>query len=86
MSVDQDLLAGPQRPVAQFPPERTWSRLARFGTAIVRQTVIEPIRNGRLQDLDWPYGLRSIVLIGYVGFGVAAVIVVLSGPIRQHSN
>ena len=86
MSVDQDLLAGSQRPVAQSSPERMWSRLARFGAAIVRQTVVEPIRNGRLRDLDWPYGLRSIVLIGYVGFGVAAVIVVLSGFIRQHSN
>jgi hypothetical protein len=86
MSVDQDLLAGSQRPVAQFPPERTWSRLARFAAAIVRQTVVEPIRNGRLRDLDWPYGLRSIVLIGYVGFGVAAVTVVMSGLIRQHSN
>ena len=86
MSVDQDLHAGPERPVAQSAPERPWSRLARFGTAIVRQTVLEPIKNGRLRDLDWPYGLRSIVLIGYVGFGVAAVIVVLSGFIRQHSN
>jgi hypothetical protein len=86
MSVDQDLLAGSARPAAQSAPERTWSRLARFAAAIVRQTVVEPIRNGRLRDLDWPYGLRSIVLIGYVGFGVAAATVVLSGLIRQHSN
>jgi hypothetical protein len=60
--------------------------LARFAAAVVRQTVVEPIRNGRLRDLDWPYGLRSIVLIGYVGFGVAAATVVISGLIRQHSN
>ena len=86
MSVDQDLPAGPAPPTAQSSPERTWSRLARFAAAIVRQTVVEPIRNGRLRDLDWPYGLRSIVLIGYVGFGVAAATVVLSGLIRQHSN
>ena len=86
MSVDQDLLAGSARPAAQSSPERTWSRLARFAAAIVRQTVVEPIRNGRLRDLDWPYGLRSIVLIGYVGFGVAAATVVMSGLIRQHSN
>ncbi|HEY6682608.1 MAG TPA: hypothetical protein VI030_06535, partial [Propionibacteriaceae bacterium] len=86
MSVDQDLFAGTERSVAPSPPERSWYRLARFGTAIVRQTVVEPIRNGRLRDLDWPYGLRSIVLIGYVGFGVAAATVVLSGLIRRHSN
>jgi hypothetical protein len=86
MSVDQDQLTGSPRPVAQSSPEPLWSRLARFGVAIVRQTVVEPIRNGRLRDLDWPYGLRSIVLIGYLGFGVAAVIVILSGLIRQHSD
>ena len=86
MSVDQDLLAGSAPPAAQSPAERTWSRLARFAAAVVRQTVVEPIRNGRLRDLDWPYGLRSIVLIGYVGFGVAAATVVISGLIRQHSN
>jgi len=86
MSVNQDLLHGSARPAAQSSPERTRSRLARFAAAIVRQTVVEPIRNGRLRDLDWPYGLRSIVLIGYVGFGVAAATVVMSGLIRQHSN
>jgi hypothetical protein len=86
MSVNQDLLHGSARPAAQSSPERTRSRLARFAAAIVRQTVVEPIRNGRLRDLDWPYGLRSIVLIGYVGFGVAAATVVISGLIRQHSN
>jgi hypothetical protein len=86
MSVDQDLLAGSAPPAALSPAGRTWSRLAAFAAAIVRQTVVEPIRNGRLRDLDWPYGLRSIVLIGYVGFGVAAATVVISGFIRQHSN
>jgi hypothetical protein len=86
MSVDQNLVAGAEQPVAPAAPERAWFRLTRFGRAIARQTVAEPIRNGRLRDLDWPYGLRSIVLIGYVGFGVAAATVILSGVIRQHSN
>jgi len=86
MSVDQDLLAGSERPVAETTAERARSRLARFGAAIVQQTVLEPIRNGRLRDLDWPYGLRSIVLIGYVAFGVAAATVILSGFLRQHSG
>jgi hypothetical protein len=86
MSVDQELLAGAERPVAQSGPERARSRLARFGAAIVRQTVLEPISNGRLRDLDWPYGLRSIVLIGYAAFGVAAATVILSGFLRRHSS
>jgi hypothetical protein len=86
MSVDQELLAGAERPVAQSGPERARSRLARFGAALVRQTVVEPISNGRLRDLDWPYGLRSIVVIGYVAFGVAAATVIVSGFIRRHSS
>ncbi len=86
MSVDQELLAGAERPVAQSGPERPWSRLARFGAAIVRQSVVEPISNGRLRDLDWPDGLRSIVVIGYAAFGIAAATVILSGFIRRHSS
>ena len=88
MSVDLDQIAGAQRPAGSptAAPEHAWSRLARFGTAIVRQTLVEPVRKGRLRDLDWPYGLKSIVLIGYIGFIAAGLTVVLSGLIRQHSR
>jgi hypothetical protein len=47
---------------------------------------VEPISNGRLRDLDWPDGLRSIVVIGYAAFGIAAATVILSGFIRRHSS
>ena len=88
MSVDLDQIAGAERPAGSptAAPEHAWSRLARFGTAIVRQTLVEPVRKGRLRDLDWPYGLKSIVLIGYIGFIAAGLTVVLSGLIRQHSR
>jgi len=88
MSVDLDQIAGAERPAGSptAAPEHAWSRLARFGTAIVRQTLVEPVRKGRLRDLDWPYGLKSIVLIGYIGFVAAGLTVVLSGLIRQHSR
>jgi len=62
------------------------SRLARFGSGLYRQTLVEPIEQGRLRDLEWPYGLRSIVLAGYVVFVVAALLVIFSGLIREHSS
>jgi hypothetical protein len=62
------------------------SRLARFGSGLYRQTLVEPIEQGRLRDLKWPYGLRSIVLAGYVVFVVAALLVIFSGLIREHSS
>jgi hypothetical protein len=55
------------------------SRLARFGSGLYRQTLVEPIEQGRLRDLRWPYGLRSIVLAGYSVFVIAGLMVIFSG-------
>ena len=62
------------------------SRLGRFVTGVLRQTLVDPIREGRLRDLDWPYGLPALVLAAYAMFAFAALTVVLSGPIRQQST
>ena len=61
------------------------SRLARFASGLYRQTLVEPIEQGRLRDLGWPYGLRSIVLAGYIVFVIAGLIVIFSGLIRKNS-
>lgn len=60
--------------------------LARFAAGLYRQTLVEPVEQGRLRDLDWPYGLRSIVLAGYVVFVIAGLMVIFSGLIREHST
>jgi hypothetical protein len=65
---------------------RSWSRLARFVAALYRQTLVNPVEQGRLRDVMWPYGLRAIVLVGYVVFTIAALTVILSGPIRERST
>ena len=65
---------------------RSGWRLARFATALYRQTLVEPIEHGRLRDLEWPYGLRSIVLAGYSVFVVAGLMVIFSGLIRKNST
>jgi hypothetical protein len=62
------------------------TRLARFATGLYRQTLVDPIEQGRLRDLGWPYGLRSIVLVGYVVFVIAGLLVISSGLIREHST
>jgi hypothetical protein len=48
--------------------------------------LVDPVEQGRLRDLQWPYGLRSIVLVGYIVFVVAGLLVIFSGPIREHST
>ena len=48
--------------------------------------MVDPIEQGRLRDLEWPYGLRSIVLVGYFVFVIAGLMVIFSGLIREHST
>ena len=62
------------------------TRLARFAAGLYRQTLVDPIEQGRLRDLAWPYGLRAIVLVGYIVFVVAGLLVIFSGLIREHST
>src|SRR5688572_17630670 len=72
--------------VATSVLSRSGWRLARFATALYRQTLVEPIEQGRLRDLEWPYGLRSIVLAGYSVFVIAGLMVIFSGLIRKNST
>jgi hypothetical protein len=62
------------------------TRLGRFASGLYRQTLLDPIEQGRLRDLEWPYGLRSIVLAGYIVFVIAGLLVIFSGSIREHST
>ena len=71
--------------VATSVLSRSRSRFARFASGLFRQTLVEPIEQGRLRDLGWPYGLRSIVLAGYIVFVIAGLIVIFSGLIRKNS-
>lgn len=53
---------------------------------VLRETIVEPVRSGRLRDEHWPFGLRAVVLLGYGMFAAAAALVFASGPIRRHSD
>ncbi|SEQ69003.1 hypothetical protein SAMN05421756_10561 [Microlunatus flavus] len=50
---------------------------------MVDQTVVAPVQEGRLRDLGWPYGLRAVVLLGYLAFALAALLVVSSTAVRR---
>lgn len=52
-------------------------------TEFVERVIVEPVREGRLRDIDWPFGLRPVVMIGIVGYVVAAALVLFSGPLRE---
>jgi hypothetical protein len=60
-------------------------RLVAFLRGVVGQTVVAPVREGRIRDRGWPYGLRAVVLVAYVAFASAGVLVVVSGPVRRAS-
>ena len=60
--------------------------LSRFVIGVLRQTLVDPIADGRLRNVSWPYGLPALVAAGYAMFALAGLIVVLSGPIRRQST
>jgi hypothetical protein len=84
-SVDTATPSGPSTGSGTIA-SRDRSQFARFATGLYRQTLVDPIEQGRLRDLDWPYGLRSIVLVGYLIFVIAGLMVIFSGLVREHST
>jgi hypothetical protein len=67
------------------PPARGAARLASYGRGVVAQTVVGPVREGRIREHGWPYGLRAVVLTAYLAFACAGLLVVASGTIRGAS-
>ena len=62
------------------------ARAAAFVRGVVEQTVVAPVREGRIREHGWPYGLRAVVLVAYVVFALAGLLVVASGAIRRSSG
>ncbi|WP_375425265.1 hypothetical protein [uncultured Friedmanniella sp.] len=61
-------------------------RLRSLVRSVLRQTLLDPVREGRLRDEDWPYGLRAVVTTGYVVFAVAGLTVLVSAPLRRRAT
>jgi hypothetical protein len=60
------------------PASAVWS--------VVDQAVVAKVREGRLRDDSWPYGLRAVVLTGVVLVALTALLALLAGPIRGWSE
>ena len=69
---------------APAPPRRSVLRVAgRAGYEFLHRVILAPVHEGRLRDVDWPLGLRPLVAVGLVGYVVAALLVLFSGPLRE---
>ncbi|MFT4284258.1 MAG: hypothetical protein QM598_05430 [Protaetiibacter sp.] len=69
---------------APAPPRRSVLRVAgRAGYEFLHRVILAPVHEGRLRDVDWPLGLRPLVVVGLVGYVVAALLVLFSGPLRE---
>ena len=54
--------------------------------SVVDQAVVAKVREGRLRDDSWPYGLRAVVLVGVVLVVLTALLALFAGPIRGWSE
>ena len=64
---------------------RPWARVVPYLRAVLVQALVRPVREGRIREQSWPYGLRAVVLVAYLAFAVAGVLVVAAGGIRRAS-
>ena len=90
---DLDVLGpGPMADLANTPP--TWSTPVVAGrSAVLRglaalpaRVLADPIRRGRLRDVGWPYGLRSVVVLAVVAYVIGAGLAATSGLIRAQQR
>lgn len=53
---------------------------------VLDQAVLAKIRDGRLRDRGWPYGLGAVVAVGVVLLVLTGLLALLAGPIRATSR
>ena len=82
-----DPYAGPSAGPAGPPsaPDGRSTRVLTFLRGVLVQALVRPVREGRIRELGWPYGLRAVVLVAYLAFAGAGVLVVASGTVRRAS-
>jgi hypothetical protein len=50
------------------------------------RVLIDPVREGRLRNQEWPYGLSAVVAVAYVAYAVGVLLVILSSTIRERAE
>lgn len=56
------------------------------GRAFITNVFVLPVREGRLRDIDWPVGLRPIVALTVVAYGIGVLLVVTGELIRSNAT
>ncbi len=54
--------------------------------SVLDQAVLAKVRDGRLRDDSWPYGLRAVVVVGVALCAVATLLALFAAPIRGWSD
>ena len=62
------------------------ARVRAAGRRVLAHVIIEPVRDGRLKDHQWPTGLRPLVVIALVLSGVLVALTGLSGVVRGRTT
>lgn len=74
------------RTAASRLPRVSAEVLARAARSVWRESVAGRIRAGALRDLGWPAGLRTLVWTGTAAAVIAALLALLSEPIRRSAE
>ena len=62
---------------------RTVRSLVAVVRDLVRLTVVQPVREGRLRPKGWPAGLAAIMFCALTVYAALAVAVIFAGPLRE---
>lgn len=66
-------------------PTNARPRLVRAARLVFDGVLVQRIAEGRLRDVGWPKGWGAVIGVGYVGFGLTAVLV-LTAPWWRHGR
>ena len=50
------------------------------------RVLVDPVREGRLRNRDWPFGLSAVVALAYLAYAVGVLLVIFSSPIRERAE
>jgi len=57
-----------------------------FLAGLWRGAIVQRVQNGRLRDLDWPYGLKSVVITSAAVYVLGVLLVIFSSALRAGSE
>ena len=50
------------------------------------RVLVDPVREGRLRNREWPFGLGAVVALAYVAYAVGVLLVMSSSAIRERAE